>query len=65
MASGITSVLLFSHLGVKSFPCVKKEVNEEVSGPSRLTMQVVNRVRSLFDKGECIPETAFPRAGTS
>jgi len=39
---------------------VKKEANEEVTGHSQLTMQVVEHVRSLIAKGEQLFEKGVP-----
>lgn len=39
---------------------MKKEVNEEVTGHSQLTMQVVEHVRSLIAKGEVHPGDRLP-----
>ena len=53
-------MLPFSKIGEGAFFRLKKEVNDEVTGHSQLTMQVVEHVRSLISSGEVKPGDRLP-----
>src|ERR1700679_2493909 len=56
------SVLPFSKIGEGALFSLKKEVNDEATGHSQLTMQVVEHVRALISSGEVHPGDRPPPA---
>ncbi len=54
------SVLPFSKIGEGALFSLKKEVNDEATGHSQLTMQVVEHVRALISSGEVHPGDRLP-----